>query len=64
MLNSVEENGIRFILKKDFVYSQLEQELGMSRKTMAKYFDFLVEIGVVVEGKDRWILTELGDKGF
>ena len=64
VLNSVEETGIRFILKKDFVYTQLEEELEMSRKTMAKYFDYLVEIGAIVEGKDRWIISELGDKGF
>ena len=64
VLNSVEENGIRFILKKDFVYTQLEEELEMSRKTMAKYFDYLIEIGAIVEGKDRWIISELGDKGF
>ena len=51
-------------MKKDFVYSQLEEELKMSRKTMAKYFDYLIEVGVIVEGKDRWIISDLGNKGF
>lgn len=64
MLRADEEKKIRYILKKDFVYSQLEEELKMSRKTMAKYFDYLIEVGVIVEAKDRWIISDLGNKGF
>ena len=64
VLQSEEENGKRFLWKRSFIYSQLEQELQMSRKTMAKYFDYLLEIGVIVEEKDKWVLSELGDGGF
>ena len=57
-------NGDRKIEKKSFVYSQVEGELGMTRKTIAKYFEWLLEEGLVEDGGDWWILKDLGDKGF
>ena len=53
-----------YVWKGDFVLSKMEQELGMTRKTIAKYFSFLVKEGLVVEEEDRYILPSLGKKGF
>ena len=44
--------------------SKMEEEFQMTRKTLAKYFDFLIKAGLVVDGKDKWILTDLGTEGF
>jgi len=64
VLHSEEENEERFLMKRSFVLSKMEEEFQMTRKTLAKYFDFLVKVGLVVDGKDRWILTDLGTEGF
>ena len=64
VLNSIEENGERFLMKRSFVRSKMEEEFQMTRKTLAKYFDYLVEIGLVVDDGDKWILADLGTEGF
>ena len=64
VLHSVEEDGIRFILKKDFVFVQVADELGINRKTLTKYFSYLIEVGLITEELDKWVLNDLGDMGF
>ena len=64
VLHSHEDDGGRFVMKRSFVFSKMEKELGMTRKTLAKYFDYLLEVGLVVDGEDKWILTDLGKEGF
>lgn len=64
VLKTQEENGERFVMKRSFVFSKMEKELGMTRKTLAKYFDYFVEVGLVVDGGDKWILVDPGNKGF
>ena len=64
VLNSVEENEERFIWKKSFVFSKMEEIMGMTRKTLMKYFAYLIEVGLVAEDEDKWILTDLGNDGF
>jgi hypothetical protein len=64
VLKAQEENGERFVMKRSFVFSKMEKELGMTRKTLAKYFEYFVEVGLVVDGGDKWILIDLGNKGF
>lgn len=64
VLHSEEENEERFLMKRSFVLSKMEEEFQMTRKTLAKYFDFLIKAGLVVDGKDKWILTDLGTEGF
>lgn len=53
-----------YIWKGDFILSNMEKELGMTRKTISKYLSFLVKEGLVVEDKDKLILTPLGKRGF
>ena len=53
----------RTIWKKDFVYSQVEGELGMTRKTLAKYFNWMVDEGLVIDNGEKWILADLGKNG-
>ena len=53
-----------YIWKGDFILSKMEQELGMTRKTLSKYLSFLVKEGLVVEEKERWVLPPLEEKGF
>lgn len=62
--SDIDENGIRYLEKGSFVYSQVENELGMTRKTLSKYFDYLVETGLVIENGDRWVLADLDTDGF
>lgn len=64
VLHSEEENGERYIWKRDFVISKLESEFGMTRKTAKIYFDNLVKLGLVVDMGDKWILVDLGIEGF
>ena len=64
VLKAQEENGERFVMKRSFVFSKMEKELGMTRKTLAKYFDYLLEVGLVVDSKDKWTITDLGEDGF
>ena len=64
VLHSEEENGERYIWKRDFVFSKLEAELGMTRKTAKNYFDNLVELGLVADIEDKWVLADLGVDGF
>ena len=64
VLHSVEEDGIRFILKKDFVFVQVADELEINRKTLTKYFSYLIEVGLITEELDKWVLNDLGDMGF
>lgn len=64
VLNSEEENGERYIWKRAFVYSKLESELGMTRKTIKNYFENLHELGLIEEAGDKWILSDLGREGF
>ena len=54
----------RTIWKKDFVYSQVEGELGMTRKTLPKYFNWMVDEGLVIDNGEKWILADLGKNGF
>jgi len=49
----VEEDGIRFILKKDFVFVQVAEELEINRKTLTKYFSYLIEVGLITEELDK-----------
>ena len=64
VVHSEEGQEGRFVLKRSFVFSKMENELGMTRKTLAKYFDYLVEVGLVIEVGDKWVLVDLKDKGF
>lgn len=64
VLHSHEDDGGRFVMKRSFVFSKMEKELGMTRKTLAKYFDYLLEVGLVIDGEDKWILADLGKEGF
>jgi len=64
VLRAKEENDERVIWKKDFVYSQFEEELNMTRKTIAKYFNWLVDKGLVIDVGDKWVIRDLGEKGF
>ncbi len=63
VLNAHVEGEV-YIWKRDFVLSKMEQELGMTRKTLSKYLSFLVKEGLVVEEEDRYVLPNLKDKGF
>lgn len=64
VLHSHEDDGGRFVMKRSFVFSKMEQELGMTRKTLAKQFNNLIELGLVADGNDKWILADLGSEGF
>lgn len=64
VLKAQEENGERFVMKRSFVLSKMEQELGMTRKTLAKQFNNLIELGLVADGNDKWVLADLGSEGF
>ena len=64
VLHSEEENEERFVMKRSFVRSKMEEEFQMTRKTLAKYFDYLLEVGLVADGGDKWVLTDLGAEGF
>lgn len=54
----------RKIEKKSFVYSQAEHELGMTRKTIAKYFEWLLSEGLVIDDGEYWKLKDLEHSGF
>ena len=60
VLNAEEEDGKRFFWKGDFSFSKLETELEITRKTISKQFAYLVEVGLVYEEEDKWVLTDLG----
>lgn len=64
VLNSICEDEERFVWKRSFVFSKMEQEFQMTRKTLAKYFDYLLEVGLVADGGDKWVITDLGKEGF
>lgn len=64
VLKAAYENGEGFVWKRDFVLSKMEQEFQMTRKTLAKYFDYLLEVGLVADGGDKWVITDLGEEGF
>ena len=36
----------------------------MTRKTLMKYFGYLIEVGLVVDEDDKWVLADLGNEGF
>lgn len=57
-------NQDREIQKGSFVLSKVCDELGMNRKTLAKYFKYLCDNGLVEEQIDKWVLKDLGDTGF
>lgn len=58
------EAGVRYIWKRDLVYSKIEEELGITRKTLAKYFGYMVDNGLLIDNGDRWELKELDQGGF
>ena len=60
VLHSEEENGERYIWKRTLVFSNLETELEVSRRTLSRQFDYLVQTGLVYEKDDKWVLTDLG----
>lgn len=64
VLHSEEENGERYIWKRTFVLSQLESELGITRKTIKHYMDSLIELGLLADMNDKLILTDLSIEGF
>lgn len=64
VINANIEDDVAYFWKRDFVFSKLETELGMTRKTLAKYFGGLIDLGLVEEREDKWVLVELGSKGF
>ena len=56
-----EELGVRFIYKKDIKYVQIAEELGVSRQTVSKKFNSLIEEGLLsydMAGK-RYLLRVL-----
>ena len=64
VLHSICEDEERFVWKRSFVFSKMEQEFQMTRKTLAKYFDYLLEDGLVADDRDKWVITDLGAEGF
>lgn len=64
VLNAEEENGERYIWKRDFVLSQLESELGITRKTIRNYVDAFIRLGLLADIGDKFILTDLSIEGF
>lgn len=56
------EGEERFINKKDVNYTSLAKLLSFSRQTVGKYFKDLLEIGLIREEGDKYILAILPEK--
>lgn len=54
-----EKQNIRFIPSKDCKFTTIGAALGMSRQTASKKFKALIDAGLVIEGKDKYILVNL-----
>lgn len=52
----------RYVYTKDVKYSRIGQIFGVSRQTIAKRFNNLIELGLVKQQNDRYILTLLPDE--
>ena len=61
------EDGRRFLLKNDCKFTVLVQKMNnvLNRKTMSKYFNFLVDEGLIYEEEDKYFINELDrDSGY
>lgn len=54
-----DKKNIRYIPSKDCKFTVIGAALGISRQTVSKKFKGLVEAGLVIEEKDRYILVNL-----
>lgn len=57
-----ENGGHRWLDKKDLNQSALSRDLGISRPTIAKKLNNLVEMGLLVQTSDQYILRKLEPK--
>lgn len=56
-----EANGIRFLMKKEIKYTQMAEDLGLSRQTASRKFNDLIAEDLVYYDEDnkRYVLTKL-----
>lgn len=56
-----ETNGIRFLMKKEIKYTQMAEDLGLSRQTASRKFNDLIAEDLVYYDEDnkRYVLTKL-----
>lgn len=61
VISNLTENQVRFLTKKDVNFSKLGEELGVTRQTISKRFNKLIELNLIIPDEENniYILPKL-----